>query len=102
MGGDFNEIISQVDKMGGNKRGDGSFRPFKTFISEMDMGEIAFKERRWTWANNRKGEGFIEKMLDMFFWSAEWMEDFDKAKVQPILNQTSDHSMILLDMLPQQ
>lgn len=65
--GYFNEIISQEDKVGGNMRGTSSFRPFKAFISEMEMGEIVHKGRRWTWANNKKGEGFIEERLDMFF-----------------------------------
>lgn len=45
---------------------------------------------------NRKGEGFIEERLDMFFGSAEWMVDFDKTVVQHILNQVSDHSMLML------
>lgn len=102
MGGDFNEIVSHEDKNGGNRRGDGSFRPFKTFICEMGMGEIVHRGRRWTWANNRKGEGFIEERLDMFFGSADWLVDFARAEVQHLLNQASDHSMLLLDLLPHQ
>lgn len=63
----------------------------------MEMGEVAFKGRRWTWANNRKGEGYIEERLDMFFGSAAWFVDFDRSEVQHIPNQSSDHSIIILD-----
>lgn len=44
------------------------------------MGEIAFRGRKWTWINNRKGEEFIEKRLDMFFRSAYWLLDLIKKK----------------------
>lgn len=49
------------------------------------MGEISFKGRRWTWANNRHDEGFIKERLDMFFRSVDWLLSFDQAVVQHIL-----------------
>lgn len=47
-------------KFGGRKRGESSFSSFRSFIRDIEMGEIAFRGRRWTWENNRCGEGFIE------------------------------------------
>lgn len=38
--------------------------------------------------------------MDRFFGSAEWMLYFDKAEVQHIIRQASDHSQILLDSNP--
>lgn len=96
--GDFNDIVTQADKQGGNRRVDSSINLFRTFITEIKMGEVTFRGKRWTWANNRQGEGFIEKRLDMFFGSAEWLSDFDKSVVQHVL--TSDHYMILLNIEP--
>lgn len=68
----------------------------------MEIGEIAFRGRRWTWANNRNGEGFIDERLDMFFGSSEWFVHFGRTEVQHLLTQASDHSMGLLDTKPQQ
>lgn len=65
-GGDFNDILAHEDKQVGIRRAEHSFFPFRNFIYEMGMGEIAFRARRWTWANNRQGEGFIEERLDWF------------------------------------
>lgn len=100
IGGDFNDILRQEDKQGGNKRLENSFVPFRTFVRDMCMRELCFNGRRWTWANNRQREGFIEERLDMFFTSAEWFLEFDQTEVQHILKQSSDHAMILLDTHP--
>lgn len=86
VGEDFNDIISHEDKQGGKMTGESSFSPFRTFIREMEMGEIIFQERRWTWANNRSGKGLIEERLDMFFGSAEWFVSFDKSEVMHLLS----------------
>lgn len=64
------------------------------------MGEIAFRGRRWTWANNRCEEGFFEKRLDMFFGLVKWLVNFGKSEVLHLLTQASDHSMILLNNQP--
>lgn len=63
----------------------------------MEIWEIIFRGRRWTWANNRQGEGFIEEMIEMFFGSPDWMLEFDKVKVQHLMKQSSDHSMLFVD-----
>lgn len=47
IGEDFNDVISHDDKQGGRMRGESSFSPFRTFIREMEMGEIIFRGRRW-------------------------------------------------------
>lgn len=38
----------------------------------------------------------------MFFGSAKWLLDFDKAVVYHLLSQASDHAMLVLDFNPQQ
>lgn len=78
-----------------------SFIPFRSFIRDMQMGKINFKGKRWTCTNNRQGEGFIQKRLDRFFCSPEWLLEFENTKVLHVMCQASDHDMILLDAIPQ-
>lgn len=101
-GRDFNEIMTHEDKKGGNRRSESSFALFRSFIRDMKMEEILFRGRRWTWANNRQEEGFIEERLDMGFGSAEWLLEFGNSEVQHLITQASDHSMLLVDTDPQQ
>lgn len=56
MEGDFNDITKNEEKNGGIKMQSSYFIPFNSFISDMKMGEVSFKGRTWTWANNRQGE----------------------------------------------
>lgn len=55
---------------GDNRRSESCFQVFRSFIAEMDMGDINYKGDTYTWANNREGEGFIQEMLDRFCGSA--------------------------------
>lgn len=101
MGGDFNGIISQEDKHRGKRRRESSFIHFRSFIREMEMEDVNFRGWRWTWANNRQGEEFIEERLNMFFGLAEWIIECDQAGVKHILAQALDRSMLLLYTKPQ-
>lgn len=67
----------------------------------MQMKEIGFLEREWTWANNREGKGFVEERLDRVFASPEWFIQHRHAVVHHVPKQTSDHYLLLLDDKPQ-
>lgn len=80
----MNEIRESWEKKGGNRRLAGSFRRFNDFIRVMNMEEVRFVGRGWTWANNRAGEGFVEKRLDRFFASPTWHYRFPNAIVHHV------------------
>lgn len=100
MGEDFNNIRDNSEKKEGRLRQESSLMDFRNFISAMRMGDVKFRGDRYTWANNRESEEFIQERLDGFFGLAEWLVHFDKASVQHILRQASDHAMLLLDTKP--
>lgn len=71
----MNAIRSADEKQGGRLRSEPSFQNFKNFIDEMEMAELNFTGRSWTWANNQEEEGFVEERLDHFFlhlWIGFW------------------------------
>lgn len=67
IGGDFNDIRSPEDKRGGRPRLEASCKGFRDLIESLEMEEINYQGRSWTWANNWQGEDFIEVRLDRFF-----------------------------------
>lgn len=67
----------------------------------MDMGEVKFRGDPFTQANNRDGEGFIQKKLDRFLGSAEWMVQYDINKILHVTRQALDRSLLVLDTKPQ-
>lgn len=70
LGGDLNDIRTPEEKQGGRRRTEASCQGFKDFIDLMNMEELAFKGKPWTWANNWQDEGYIETRLDRFFGSS--------------------------------
>lgn len=45
--GDCNDFVSQDDKQGGRMRPESSFAFFRSFVRDMEVGDILFKGRRW-------------------------------------------------------
>ncbi|CAI9117559.1 OLC1v1018964C1 [Oldenlandia corymbosa var. corymbosa] len=101
IGDDFNDIGNGTEKRGGRIRRTGRFLGFCDFIRGMEMEEVDFVGRNWTWANNRDGEGFIEKCLDRFFGSIAWLVENGEAKVLHVEGHSSDHCMLVLDTKPE-
>lgn len=67
----------------------------------MNMEEIGYIGRQGTWANNWREEGYIETRLDWFFGAGQWLVNNEKASVQHIDRESSDHCMLILDTKPE-
>lgn len=63
----------------------------------MQIENVKYLGRDWTWAYNRVGEGFVEECLKRFFASPDWHYLFPKAMVHHVLKQSSDHRMLILE-----
>lgn len=90
FGDDLNDIKNKEEKKGGRQQNELSFLPFKNFLVNMEMKDIVYSGKAFTWANNREGEGFIQERLDKFCGSNEWMILNENAVINHILRQTSD------------
>lgn len=102
LGEDLNDIRKSEKKSGRGerRRTEGSCRQFRSFIDNMEMGEINFKGRQWTWANNRENESYVEKRLDRFFASPDRLLLWPQVMVSHVAKQSSDHSLLILDSKP--
>ncbi|XP_027156321.1 uncharacterized protein LOC113757111 [Coffea eugenioides] len=102
IAGDFNDIVSNAEKWGGNRREEGSFKPFKDFINDNQLLEIGFEGHPWTWCNNWEGEGEIKQQMDRGLCSFPWYQLFQQASCQHCDSYASDHSILLFDTKPTQ
>lgn len=100
--GDLNDICRAGEKKGGRDRTESSYKGFKEFIERIEMVEVAFQGRQYTWANNWEDEGYIEARLDRFFEAARWWTENANATILHIEKQASDYSLLILDTNPQQ
>lgn len=97
LGGDLNDIRTAEEKQGGRRRSELRCKGFNDFIAGMEMEEIGYHGRHWTWANNWEDEGYIEARLDRFFGASFWFMKNNKAIVRHVKRRTSDHNLLILD-----
>ena len=96
MLGDFNELLSNDDKSGGNPVNMSRALLFKDCLDSCGMIDLGFHGVRCTWVN-KEDEGFyIQERLDRAFANCDWSNLYPEANVRHLTRIHSDHCLILL------
>lgn len=97
MGGDFNEIRKEEErvgkgKFGGNiKRGAASF---DEFIRNTALIDLPLQDRSFTFY---KPDGTCKSRLDRFLFNSKWMDIWPNISQRGLNRGLSDHSPIVLE-----
>lgn len=94
--GDFNDIIDDSKKKGGNYRSVASRRDFCYLIIDNRLLNLGFIGYLYTWRNRRE-EGPIQQRLDRGLATNGWVNMYPEAKVLHEVLEGSDHAMLILD-----
>lgn len=88
LGGDFNLIRQPEDR---NKPGGdiSEMNMFNESILELDLVEIPFSGRSYTWSNMQEDSLLVK--LDWIFTSSTWTLTYLATYVQPLSRSVSDH-----------
>ncbi|GAA0187513.1 hypothetical protein LIER_34801 [Lithospermum erythrorhizon] len=62
--GDFNDILSNEEKEGGNTCSEGSMAMFRDFIRQYGLLDLGFSGHPFTWWNRRSDVDTIKMRLD--------------------------------------
>ena len=95
--GDFNEISSAREKMGGGAR-----RPQKQiddFVATLDccgFRDLGYTGPDYTWCNMQEGEDRVYQRLDWALATIGWIDYFKDTWVYHIVDSTSDHCTLLI------
>lgn len=95
LAGDFNEIISQEDKMGGRPFNESKAQPLINFLNRFDLFDLGFVGSRFTWTNKRY---LIFERIDKSFANGSWLDEFPHTSVLHLPRITSDHHPILINL----
>ncbi|KAL0005366.1 hypothetical protein SO802_012927 [Lithocarpus litseifolius] len=98
MLGDFNEVLSSVEKLGGrpvNAYRAGLFQECLNACGMMDMG---FVGSNFTWTNLRNFSDLIQERLDRGFCNVGWRFLYPEASIEHLVRVNSDHCPILLNL----
>ena len=98
--GDFNEILSQEEKIGLRPHCPNKIHLFKQFVDEAGLMDMEIKGCRFTWMSNPRN-GFITKeRIDRLLVNWEWRQIYPNAIVTATPPISSDHSPLILTCKP--
>ncbi|XP_070677800.1 uncharacterized protein [Malus domestica] len=93
--GDFNDLLLESEKIGGNGRTVSSMRTFRTFVAQTKLLDLGFVGYPYTWRNRRE-EGFIQERLDRALATHDWIQSYQQTVVKHVVLEGSDHAMLVL------
>ena len=96
--GDFNEVIHDHEKLGGNRISPMRVKLYTDCMNACKLFDIGFVGPRFTWTNNWKDGGFIMQRLDRVWANDEWRVKFPEAFLSHLARTHSDHNPILLNL----
>ena len=95
--GDFNEILSNDEKLGGLLRHESSSKPFGDMLSAWGMEELQSLGIRFTWAGQRWKQ-WIQCCLDRAFSNKEWRRAFPTSNQRFMDKHGSYHIPVLVKL----
>ncbi|PNX98658.1 ribonuclease H, partial [Trifolium pratense] len=98
--GDFNDLLSQEDKLGSHPHPNWLCTGFRNVVSDCDLTDIQLEGHRFTWIKSRGTPHVIEERLDRAMATSDWLALFPEVKLINLLATHSDHSPILLQCEP--
>ncbi|KAK6135525.1 hypothetical protein DH2020_030739 [Rehmannia glutinosa] len=96
VGGDFNEVLVQSEKFGGQDINYSSVASFRETIDDCRLLDLGFEGPSFTWRKSTNNLNNIMERLDRYLGTRCWMEAFECFKVQNLDFYGSDHRAIIL------
>ncbi|XP_075645738.1 uncharacterized protein LOC142616864 [Castanea sativa] len=98
MLGDFNEVLSGEEKLGGRPVNAYRARPFQDYINECGFMDMGFSGPKFTWSNLRNLSDLIQERLDRGFCNVGWSLHYPEATIDHLTRVNSDHCLIMVKL----
>ncbi|KAH0692608.1 hypothetical protein KY285_019705 [Solanum tuberosum] len=92
VGGDFNTIVNESEKLGGLPVTQVETQDFTQCINACALNELKFRGSVFTWWNGRIEESCIFKRLDRVFGNNSFMTLLPESEVHHLIRHGSDHA----------
>ncbi|XP_021726159.1 uncharacterized protein LOC110693310 [Chenopodium quinoa] len=97
FGGDFNEILSADEKVGGALRDQRDMDAFREVLYVCSLRDLGYDGSWVTWERGNKQQGVVRERVDRYVACSRWCSWFDQARVFNLTKFRSDHVGIMLD-----
>ena len=96
MLGDFNEVLSGEEKLGGRQINAYRAKLFQECINGCGLMDMGFLGPRFTWTNLRNLSDLIQDRLDRGFCNASWSLLYPEATIEHLTQINSEHWPIMV------
>jgi len=96
VGGDFNVILSEEEKIGGLPVYPQEYEDFSFCINSCELGDVSFVGSPFTWWNGRADSECIFKRLDRVVVNQSLQELMGRVDLQHLARTGSDHAPVLM------
>ncbi|KAM1745805.1 hypothetical protein ACFX11_012502 [Malus domestica] len=93
--GDFNDILSNEEKEGGNMRKAFSMRDFRDFVAQNELVDLGYEGYPFTWRNYQEARP-IQLRLDRGLATSWWHDLYPDTTIRHVILEGSDHALLLL------
>ncbi|XP_019167296.1 PREDICTED: uncharacterized protein LOC109163029 [Ipomoea nil] len=94
--GDFNDLLYQYEKKGGNPHPNSLLRGFGETIDQCGLAQLPMTGYQFTWKTGKGTPGWIQEKLDKVLVSDQWRDIVNGATVANLMTRKSDHSAIFM------
>lgn len=98
--GDFNDIMHQDEKRGGNPQPMRLISGFREAVEASGLRDFGFNGYQFTWERSKGTPQWVEAKLDRILNTDSWCDLFPNAKAESITTARSDHMPLHLQILP--
>lgn len=96
IGGDFNEILLNIEKSGGLIRSQGMMDAFRDGLADCYLEDLGFLGEPFTWSNQRAEPHTVRCRLNSFCVNSTWRVLVPSASVHHLTCPGSDHVPLLI------
>ncbi|XP_041017102.1 uncharacterized protein LOC121259542 [Juglans microcarpa x Juglans regia] len=96
--GDFNEVVSQAEKVGGKLRGEAQMEKFRQALMSNGLCDMGWSGCQYTWSNKHSDNSFTEERLDRVVANGKWTDLFRDRTIEIIHATQSDHKALLMHL----
>ncbi|XP_075107098.1 uncharacterized protein LOC107803644 [Nicotiana tabacum] len=96
VGGDFNVIMDEDEKIGGLPVYPPEYEKFAACVNSCGLFEVGFKGSPFTWWNSIANSECIFKRLDRVFVNLPFQNLFSTTEIEHLIRTGSDHAPLLM------
>ena len=98
--GNFNKVLSVIEKQGGIDRPFREIDNFRNCVNSCGLNDIGYVGSWFTWSMYRQDLGWIRERIDRGFATTEWLSWFPGVRLYHLASSASDHCCLMLRMNP--